>query len=35
VHVAEALAALKGLPVEEVLETTTQNALKLFSRVRG
>lgn len=35
VHVAEALAALKGLPVEEVLETTTQNALKLFSRIRG
>ena len=35
VHVAEALATLKGLPVEEVLETTTQNALKLFSRVRG
>ncbi len=35
VHVAEALAALKGLSVEEVLETTTQNALKLFSRVRG
>ncbi|WP_291076444.1 TatD family hydrolase [Hyphomonas sp.] len=35
VHVAEALAALKGLPIEEVLETTTQNALKLFTRVRG
>ena len=35
VHVAEALATLKGLPVEEVLETTTQNALKLFSRIRG
>ncbi len=35
VHVAEALAALKGLPVEEVLETTTQNALKLFSRIPG
>jgi TatD DNase family protein len=35
VHVAEALATLKGLPVEEVLETTTQNALKLFSRIPG
>jgi len=33
VHVAEALAALKGLPLERVLEQTTQNALKLFSRV--
>lgn len=32
-HVAEALAALKGVPVGEVKEITEANALKLFSKV--
>jgi len=33
VHVAEALSALKGEPVEKIIETTTENALRLFSRI--
>ena len=32
-HVAEALAALKGIPVDEVKEITDENALRLFSKV--
>ena len=32
-HVAEALAALKGMPVDEVKEITDANALRLFSKV--
>ncbi|MFN4185623.1 MAG: TatD family hydrolase [Hyphomonas sp.] len=32
-HVAEALAALKGMPVDEVKEITEANSLALFSRV--
>ena len=31
-HVAEALAALKGLPVEEVERMTDENAMRLFSK---
>ncbi|MEZ5998433.1 MAG: TatD family hydrolase [Hyphomonas sp.] len=33
VHVAEALAALKGMPLDEVEEITEHNALCLFNRV--
>lgn len=33
VHVAEALANLKELPLEEVLKVTTENACRLFSKV--
>lgn len=33
VHVAEALSALKGEPVEKIIETTTENALRLFARI--
>lgn len=33
VHVAEALATLKDVPLEEVLYMTTENALRLFSRI--
>ena len=33
VHVAKALAALKGEPVEKIIEATTENALRLFSRI--
>jgi TatD DNase family protein len=33
VHVAEALATLKGVPLEDVLEITTDNALRLFSSI--
>ena len=33
VHVAEALAILKDVPLDEVLRVTTQNALRLFSRI--
>jgi TatD DNase family protein len=33
VHVAEALATLKDVPLEEVLHMTTENALRLFSRI--
>lgn len=32
-HVAEALAALKGLPVDEVKQTTDENAIRLFDKV--
>lgn len=34
VHVAEALASLKSMPVDEVREITQVNALELFSKVR-
>ncbi|KFV65067.1 Putative deoxyribonuclease TATDN3, partial [Dryobates pubescens] len=32
---AEYVAKIKGLPVEEVIETTTQNALKVFPKLRS
>lgn len=35
VHVAEALAALKGMPVDEVKAITEANALTLFSKVNA
>jgi TatD DNase family protein len=35
VHVAQALADLKSMPVEEVREITERNALSLFSKVAG
>jgi TatD DNase family protein len=34
IHVAEEIAKLKNIPVEEVGETTTQNFFKLFSKCR-
>lgn len=33
IHVAEALASLKEMPLEDVLRITTENALRLFSRI--
>lgn len=34
-HVAEALSALKGIPVDEVKEITEANAMALFAKVDG
>jgi TatD DNase family protein len=34
IHVAEEIAKLKNIPVEEVGEATTQNFFKLFSKCR-
>lgn len=34
-HVAEALAALKDIPVDEVIAVTDENAQRLFSKVRA
>ena len=33
VHVAEALAGLFGVPTEEIKRVTTDNAMRLFSKV--
>ena len=33
IHVAEALASLKSIPLDDVLKTTTDNAMRLFSRI--
>lgn len=33
IHVAEALAALKGMPLDEVVEITERNSLALFDKV--
>lgn len=32
---AEYIAKIKGIPVEEVIEVTTQNALKVFRKLRN
>lgn len=32
---AECIAKIKGIPVEEVIEVTTKNALKLFPKLQN
>ena len=33
IHVAEKIAALRGVPVEEIAERTTDNFFKLFNKI--